>query len=50
MSDTVGISPIERWTPVMHPSAASTINGHISDDTNTRKIELINRKVKDLFR
>ena len=49
MSDTIGISSCERWTPVMHPSGLSTASWHISDDITQEKLELIIENVKDLF-
>jgi hypothetical protein len=49
MSDTIGISPCERWTPVMHPSGAGTTNWHIRDDITQEKLESIIENVKDLF-
>ncbi|MFA5237284.1 MAG: hypothetical protein WC362_05450 [Methanoregula sp.] len=49
MSDIIGNSHYDWWTPVMHPSGTSTVNWHISDDITQEKLASIIRNVEDLF-
>jgi hypothetical protein len=49
MSETIGHSSHEGWTPVMHPSCVSTAGWHISDDITQERLALIIKTIEDLF-